>query len=777
MKPNFIFSIISLNALFIGCCLLFSIQASGNSQTKSVQFVSGTQNESTIKFTVSDFAKEVVVTPWGEMVSVKCNEATPILKQGAPDVPKFIASIIIPDRAKMEVQVLSSIYTDYPNIEVAPSKGSFSRSINPKDVPYIKGEEYTQNKFFPSICAELRSPYIVRDYRGQTVVVYPFQYNPFTKTLRVYSEIVLSLVHVDNNGENIIQRTIMPSKINDEFAQMYKNQFLNGDVFLRSTPIEEHGNMLIICYGPFMNAMQPFIDWKRRTGMPVEMINIATIGNDTNSIKNYVRNYYNTKGLTFLLLVGDSAEITPMRFSDPDIPDYWGDSDNGYSYIVGNDRYSDILVGRFSAQSISHVITQATRVIRYEKYPHPGDTCYKNGIGIASVEGPGDNNEYDWQHIRNIRTRLMNYNYSSVKELYDGSQGESDSLGNPTPLMLSAAINNRVGVINYCGHGNKTMWSTTFFSNTEINDLTNTDAYPFIWSVACLNGEFSGDDTCFAETWLRATDNNGQPAGAIAALMSTIEQDWIPPMKGQDEMNSILTESYTNNIKRTFGGISVNGCLKMNDAYGAIGMYMTDTWILFGDPSVMVRTDIPLPMTVSHVATENIGVTQLTVSCNIQNAFVSLTLNGNILGIGVISSGSVTITFPAVNVIDTIDVTITAYNKIPYLGIVKIVYPVSASSCFGFDFEFSIYPNPFSENTVLQITPALDETNYELSIFNVFGQEVYPEIIHLNKSGFSQASNNSDRFTIRKGSLLQGVYFCRMKLGDATVTKKFVVTK
>ncbi|MDZ7777584.1 MAG: C25 family peptidase propeptide domain-containing protein [Bacteroidales bacterium] len=39
--------------------------------------------------------------------------------------------------------------------------------------------------FYPADHAILRTPYILRDYRGQTIVVNPFRYNPVTKELRV----------------------------------------------------------------------------------------------------------------------------------------------------------------------------------------------------------------------------------------------------------------------------------------------------------------------------------------------------------------------------------------------------------------------------------------------------------------------------------------------------------------------------------------------------------------------------------------------------------------
>ena len=77
----------------------------------------------------------------------------------------------------------------------------------------------------------------------------------------------------------------------------------------------------------------------------------------------------------------------------------------------------------------------------------------------------------------------------------------------------------------------------------NVNGLENGGKWPFIWSVACVNGEFH-IGPCFAETWLRATGSDGSPTGALATLMSTVNQGWNPPMAGQDEMNAILAESY-----------------------------------------------------------------------------------------------------------------------------------------------------------------------------------------------------------------------------------------
>jgi hypothetical protein len=434
--------------------------------------------------------------------------------------------------------------------------------------------------------------------------------------------------------------------------------------------------MLVISYSSFMADMQDFVDWKNMSGIPTEMVDVSSIGSTAAAIKTYVANYYNTNGLTYLLLVGDAAQI-------PTSSTLAGPSDNDYGYIVGSDHYPDIFVGRFSAENVAHVQTQVLRTLNYEKEPYLSPAFFERAMGIASAEGPGDDGEYDWQHQRNIRTDYMNFTYTYGAELYDGSQGEQDAAGNPTTTMVASEINTGTGIISYTGHGSTTSWGTTGFSNTNVNSLTNTNKLPFILSVACVNGNFAGY-TCFAEAWLRAT-YNGQPSGAVATVMSTINQSWNPPMQGQDEMVDILVETYPNNIKRTFGGICMNGCMNMNDVYGSAGADMTDTWTIFGDPSLMVRTAAPVEMTVTHAGDLPVGSSQLTVYCSEEGARVAVSNDYNLLGTGFISGGSATVGFGQINSEDTLTVTVTAFNCLPSIDTVIITNTeMSYVSCTSF---------------------------------------------------------------------------------------------
>jgi hypothetical protein len=240
----------------------------------------------------------------------------------------------------------------------------------------------------------------------------------------------------------------------------------------------------------------------------------------------------------------------------------------------------------------------------------------------------------DWEHERNIRTNLLNYSFTDVDELYDGTHGVVDASGDPNAGDLTTSINDGRSVINYTGHGSQNACATTGFSSSDISSLTNFGKLPFWWSVGCVHGEFD-NGTCIAEVFLRS-QSGGQPTGMIATYMSSINQYWDEPMDAQDEFDSVLTECYVNNIKRTFGGISVNGCMHMNDQYGTTGDDMTNTWHCFGDPSLVVRNNVPVNITASHAATIPIGVAQLLVNCNIDGALVSISKGTNIFGTGVV---------------------------------------------------------------------------------------------------------------------------------------------
>lgn len=634
-----------------------------------VSLLSSTIDHSVVKLTLGGFNMQSVQTPLGSAYTIHTGESTPILEAGAPDLPKITASLVIPDLAGMTIRVISSQYKDFENIEIAPSKGVILRTTDPSSVPFSYGKSYSANKFYPGILADTRDPYIARDLRGQTIIAYPFQYNPVSKTLRVYYDVTIELVKSSETGVNPLVRKQKEVTISPDFASVFSQHFLNFDA-VTYNPVNEYGNVLVICHPPFMGAMQPYVNWKNAEGYHTEMVSTTTTGSTAAQIKTFITDYFNTHGLTHVLLVGDGPQIPTNSGSG-----LGGPSDNAYGYLLGNDHYIDVYIGRFSAENVDQVNTQVARTLNYEMNPQLlTDDWYTTVIGIASDQGPGDDNEMDYEHIRNQQTQLLAYTYTMNPELFDGSQGGNDAAGNPTPSQVATEVNNGASLILYTGHGSQTSWGSSGFNNNNVNQLVNNDKLPFIWSVACVNGDFV-NATCFAEAWLRASQNN-EPTGAVAFLGSTINQSWNSPMEGQDEMTKVLVETYSDNIKRTFAGLSLSGCMQMIDAYGGDGKNMADTWTVFGDPTIAVRTANPTLMTVTHLPTVLVGSTSLLVNCNVNGARATLTVEDTILATGLISNGSVTLTFPALtDPTDSLHLVVTAYNKVPYQADLPTITP------------------------------------------------------------------------------------------------------
>lgn len=630
------------------------------------KLISSNISTSVVQFTLDGFYKTGVSTEKGDAWLLKMDNAGYLLKIGAPELPLFAASLIIPDEAGMKVEIVSFGYTEYKNVLIAPSKGNLSRTVDPSTIPYEFGKQYETDAFYPGRIARLSDPYIVRDYRGLALQILPFQYNPATRVLRVYHNIIVKVVENGSSSVNVLHRKKPLTGVDSRFRQVYKKQFLNYNASgERYEPVDEEGSMIIISYGDFIDEIQPLADWKNKRGIPCSVTDVADIGGSAD-IKQFIQNAFDFDDVAFVLLVGDAAQVPSSMIGG-------NDSDVDYSYCAGDDHYPDLFVGRFSAETEDQVSTMVQRTLDYETNPVTDTAWYTKAIGIASSQGPGDQGEYDYEHIRNIgNNKLIPFTYNYAYELFDGSQGGQDADGNPTPAMVAADVDSGATIINYCGHGSTTSWGTSGFNNGNVNSLTNTGKLPFIFSVACVNGNFV-NNTCFAEAWLRATDNDGDPTGAMATLMSTINQSWNPPMRGQDAMNDILTEAYPDNIKRTFGGIAMNGCMEMNDVYGSAGYEMTDTWTIFGDPSLLIRTAVPADMTVIHPDTLSADSSSLTLTCDAEGGLAVLSFNGQILGTEIIVDSSATITFNAIEEEGSADIVVTAFNYRPYISTIEMI--------------------------------------------------------------------------------------------------------
>ncbi len=499
-------------------------------------------------------------------------------ESGHPQLPAIHDSLIVPDDARMAVNVLGAEYHDVLGVDLLPWRGPIPRTLDPATVPFAFGPVYAQDAFFPASIVELGEPYVLHDVRGAVLTVAPFQYNPVQRVLRVYDAIEVEVLPVGTGGANVIDRASYGRRPDRTFHALYQSHFMNPGTYAVAPP-PDVGDLLVISHGPFLGAIQPLVDWKLSQGQNVTLVDVATIGNTATAIKNHIAAVYAAGNLAFVLLVGDYPEIQSASYAG-------GLSDPSYSTMTA-DWYPDLFVGRFSAKTVAHVDTQVQRTLAYEQAPHDLSAGDWNawGMGIASNQGLGIGHygEGDWQHEDLIRDELLDYGFTKVDQIYDPTG---------TKVMVKNALNEGRRIVNYTGHGSSSSWGSTGFSSTDVAALSNMGHLPFICSVACVNGQFDLD-TCFAEAWLRST-SGGQPIGAVATYMSSINQYWAEPMyaQGNHAKSGQLAacEHFWLEECGSVCGMWFSGSCTMMEICGTAGRDMFMTWNLFGDPSLHLYT-------------------------------------------------------------------------------------------------------------------------------------------------------------------------------------------
>src|SRR4030095_848182 len=113
---------------------------------------------------------------------------------GNPDVRFRIFSIAIPSELNNTVQVTDFEVKEINNVNLAPIP--FINALNPNVrgfeniyYAYIKGAAYDKNKFYPENVAALNDIGNLRELTTARLTINPFQYNPASGVLKVYSRI------------------------------------------------------------------------------------------------------------------------------------------------------------------------------------------------------------------------------------------------------------------------------------------------------------------------------------------------------------------------------------------------------------------------------------------------------------------------------------------------------------------------------------------------------------------------------------------------------------
>ena len=171
------------------------------------------QNATDVKlnFSISEFAigdlnynKEIFKTVHLPGVYLPNNE-------GAPNLPGLSEYIAIPQGATAQLKIVDYELETYENILIGPAPRIPIDSYNePLTYPTDK-KTYSEDKFYPESPFHLSQPSQLRGIDFVTFGVTPFQYNPITKTLKVYRNVKFEVNFEGGNGKFVLISTEKPT--------------------------------------------------------------------------------------------------------------------------------------------------------------------------------------------------------------------------------------------------------------------------------------------------------------------------------------------------------------------------------------------------------------------------------------------------------------------------------------------------------------------------------------------------------------------------------------
>ena len=589
-------------------------------------------------------------------------------QEGLPNLPVFNSFVIIPDQAGVRVNIISSQYEIYDNVEVMPAQ-PWQLESGPAELNFVRNEDfYRRDTFYPEQLIELSEPMIMRDFRFVSTVINPVQYNPATRELRVYTSVDYELVYEGSDDRNVKVRR--DNRISEAFLPVYRNIFDNADEVLIDFEAFRGGYLILTPNNlNFADTIATLARWKHLKGyyttvVPSNVINPS--GTPTYlQVYNYVHDAYVNWDIPpeYLLIVGDEDQRIP------DYPYSGYASDHQYTTVDGSDYMPDMFVARMSVDNMLELRTAMYKVLGYEQNPDMADPDFwKRGLGVAG------NINATTPRIMNLWVReiALDHGYIQVDTVFDWGSGA------PNWSTINTAINNGVSYVSYRGWAGPGGWYNPSWGSSNIGSLTNGWKMAVMASIVCGTGAYN-NDICFGEAWIRygtPTAPKGGP-GFYGCTDPGTHTAWNNPnitgfywaLFEQDMYHfSQLMVMGKLAILETFPGFSYAG--------GYVQQYF-NTYNCLGDPELEVRTKTPQTLVATYPATIPVGTNNLTVNVTaggspLESAYVNLVkgygVNEEILTGGwTDASGNILLTFEN-TVADTIFVTATARDCIPHRG-------------------------------------------------------------------------------------------------------------
>ena len=640
----------------------------------AISFLSAGVITETIEFNPGDF--QFSKQNGYDVISLPGQFST--VEKGRPFLPAVSFSYLIPPTAEItRAEVVSYATFDFAG-EFMPYPVQAIRPISAKQyIPLVKPDPavYESSQPYPEEIIKIIPSGCLSGYRIAGVMIYPLQFVPLEKKLRLYKSITLRVYYEEGRHPPFS----LTKSQQELFGAEVKTLVRNPEALAFWHPEEKEIrageiDMVIITSPSLVANWNSLKTWKTKKGINTAVIRTDSIysqypGRDNQEkIRNFIRNYWQTKGLKYVLLGGDDM-IIPDRKTRlvveestivGDIPTdmYYADLqwswDGNHNNLFGEmedtvDLFHDVYVGRAPVDNANNIATFTRKDTIFEKRP---DTTYMKTLLLPSEM------LFDPYHGKFPNNIIASY--------YPGSWKIS-KLEDPYYDDTRDSLNKGFQLCHIADHGSP--YSLGVLDMSHIPTLTNGIKYDILNGINCDCGSFDGQD-CIAESLV-----NYPNGGCIATLLNSRYGLGYPPALGPSEILDL----------ELFKNFIVSGIQELGAAHGqaknkcrSMAMSQSPTrWVvyentLFGDPTTAMYTVKPQHLAVTHAASVQAGPQSFRVAVSVsgsplKNALVCVMKTTEVYAVGRTNSlGWVDLFInPTAG---TLNVTVTANNSLPYEG-------------------------------------------------------------------------------------------------------------
>ena len=566
----------------------------------------------TLQLTLTDIGLQTVPMDGGQRHYLQQEGCHELTDPGAPALVAYSFALEIPATSDIHCDFTYNTIT-LSNIILSPA-GMEPGQDAASAVSVLTHPAYSTNSFLPAEIVAISQPVIVRNHRLVQITVTPYQYNPVTAELLVYTDLELNFQF---SGENMVNQVTRVMPRSASFEQLLAGNLVNYAAM--QNPLNEWDEnlgldpILYIYNSEAGVTLSQLLNWKRQQGHVVYEATEADLSlTSSTQVLAYIQQAYNDwdNPPVFVVLVGD-----PSSCSFGTVAASNSTGDHNYSLLEGGDILGDIFIGRMSVANINQLMNVINKQMSYESTPYLEDQSW-----FSSAHLVGDDSLTGMSAVftsENIRHKMLTDGFGSVTTCYNylGCTNEVNS--------IVGAFNDGILYFNYRGYLGMSGWS-----NSQVNSLNNGYMLPLVVTITCGTGDFVSGTGLTEGFYQGGTPT--VPRGAVAAIGTATTGT-------HTRYNNVVDLGIFGGIfdhnQQTPGEALFQGKFELWLAYnsvapGDVGNF--SSWNnLMGDPSLALRTAAPQLLEVDAPTSLPPGATSLAVTISsdllpVEQAMVTL---------------------------------------------------------------------------------------------------------------------------------------------------------